>query len=358
LGDVNGDGVADLLVTAIGEDGSVISSGDNMGASYVLYGGATLTGTIDLGNMPSNTGHRLQLRGGTDTRVGVTYGTAQSIGDVNGDGIDDLLMTSAALDGGAVVFGGSSLATVDVNALNGSNGFYIGDNSTGSPNSHWADNLGGMSYSGGDINGDGFSDVLFGNASDGFAQEGLLAIYGKNFGSGVTNQQLGTSGADTLSATAGSTVADVLMGGLGNDTLTGDGGADVLSGGAGNDTLVVAAANFQRVDGGLGSDTLRFEFAGSIDLTTMGNSRIQGIETLNLGTGNQTLKLNLSDVLSMADATAHSLKIDGTTGDAVQLATGEGWTQGANAAGYTAWSATGVNAFTLYVQDNVSAAVL
>jgi hypothetical protein len=359
VGDVNGDGIADVLLTAVGEDGSVTFG---TGANYVLFGGATLTGTIDLANLSPTTGFRMQMQGGS--LPGANYGSAHAIGDVNGDGIDDLMMTSAATDGAAVVFGSSSIASVDVNALNGSNGFYIADRNPVGLNRGGRDNLGGISYSGGDINGDGFSDVLFGDPvgydSSLLAerQQGVVAIYGKNFGSAVTNQQVGTSADNTLTATAGAGAADVLMGGLGNDTLTGDGGADVLSGGAGNDTLVVASAAFKRADGGLGSDTLRFNYAGSIDLTTVGNSRIQGIEKLNLGTGNQTLKLNLSDVLSMTDATAHSLRIDGTSGDVVQLATGEGWTQGASSAGYTAWSATGVNALTLYVQDGVSAAVL
>ena len=45
---------------------------------------------------------------------------------------------------------------------------------------------------------------------------------------------------NTPVTTTGTAAAEMLIGGLGNDTLTGGGGADVMRGGAGNDVLGVS----------------------------------------------------------------------------------------------------------------------
>ena len=59
----------------------------------------------------------------------------------------------------------------------------------------------------------------------------------------------------------GSTAADILLGGDGKDYLDGRGGEDDLEGGDGDDLLVLEQAGFRKLDGGLGSDTLRFSGA-------------------------------------------------------------------------------------------------
>ena len=66
----------------------------------------------------------------------------------------------------------------------------------------------------------------------------------------------GGSGADTLSG-AGDSVAHLLSGGTGNDSLLGGSGADTLLGGAGDDTIL-ASFGTDSLDGGAGNDLISY----------------------------------------------------------------------------------------------------
>ncbi|MEO5574083.1 MAG: calcium-binding protein, partial [Gammaproteobacteria bacterium] len=142
----------------------------------------------------------------------------------------------------------------------------------------------------------------------------------------------GSSGANILT---GGAANDTITGGAGDDVLTGGGGSDVLFGGDGNDIIVYDAADLAGTatlvyDGGLSTDTLRFDGAGQLlDLTAIAQTKITGIENINLtGTGNNTLTLNVQDVLDLS-GTTDQLIVLGNTGDVVN-STGQGWVAGSN----------------------------
>lgn len=98
-------------------------------------------------------------------------------------------------------------------------------------------------------------------------------------GNGLANVIQGGIGNDTLDGRSGD---DTLHGGDGNDSLIGGNGNDLLDGGADDDTLVGSSGN-DTLDGGAGNDTLD---GGS------GNDRITGgagNDTINFSQGNDIL---------------------------------------------------------------------
>jgi Ca2+-binding RTX toxin-like protein len=92
--------------------------------------------------------------------------------------------------------------------------------------------------SAGDVNGDGFDDLIVGalNADPNGSNSGAsYVVFGGNFTDSVT--QVGTTNNDILSGTAGN---DVIFGGLGNDVITTNGGNDRIAGGPGADTFKIS----------------------------------------------------------------------------------------------------------------------
>lgn len=354
-GDVNGDGIDDLV---IGAPGDGYGYGTAAGRAYVVFGKTNLGtgGTLDLESLTVSNG--FVLNGGAAYDVA---GTSVSInGDINGDGFDDVLVgaptTTAsspsidAYNGAAyVVFGKSSISVpANLDALDGVNGFSL----KGS----------GGNYAGqavaiaGDLDGDGFDELLVGEPRD---TKGIVTFFfGEDFdlNNGVSGdgelgnglQQIDGAAAGTLTATQGNSAADILVGGRGNDTLNADGGSDVLIGGSGDDTLVAELTNFSNVprfDGGTGVDILTGDasFSGaSIDLTAIPGNRINGIEVIDLEDGaTETLTLDLATVIAItgsgstnassspfATNDAHTLAILRDSDDTINI--GAGWTQGAN----------------------------
>ena len=130
--------------------------------------------------------------------------------------------------------------------------------------------------------------------------------------------------------TTGSGAAEILLGGLGDDTLTGGGGSDSIRGGAGDDTLSVPDLAFRSIDGGGGSDTLVLTGSGqNFDFTALANTTVANIETLDIsGSGNNDLTLGFADIAAMNDgdpfaftaaSSHHALVIEGDAGDTVTL---------------------------------------
>jgi cadherin-like protein/thrombospondin type 3 repeat protein/FG-GAP repeat protein len=165
-GDVNGDGFDDILISAISADPNGIN---NAGETYVIFGKSTqFVAEFELSNLLSGNGSEGFVINGY-SRSGSSVANA---GDINNDGYDDLLIGARTAGGNwvgetYVVFGKPSfLAEFDINSLresqggNGSAGFII--------RGHWSNGFSGDSVAGaGDINGDGFEDIIIGafNAS-------------------------------------------------------------------------------------------------------------------------------------------------------------------------------------------------
>jgi hypothetical protein len=156
-GDINGDGIGDLLIAARGAD----PNGSGSGRSYVVFGSdGALPSPFDLSTLNSLNGFWLNGEA-VDDRSGSSVSAA---GDINGDGIDDLIIGAPYADPNGnrsgrsyVVFGSDAgLANpFDLSTLNGSNGFVL--------NGEGAFDRSGRSVSAaGDINGDGVDDLIIG----------------------------------------------------------------------------------------------------------------------------------------------------------------------------------------------------
>jgi hypothetical protein len=334
-GDVNGDGLADVVVSANG----ALSNAD--GATYVIFGGATggdMSALVTAGKgfritgLTNSTGHQL----GT---------SVSSAGDVNGDGYADLIVatdTDQSYTAAYVVYGGAAPTNLSLAAstIAAARGFRIlGNTANGA-------GLGQVSGAG-DINGDGFADVIVGstngssfvvygsatgpevNVSTGTiaASQGFKLSYSTNItsttakavsfagdfdGDGLTDlviaeaTDFGNSqsykivfgGTQWLTtpvigngAVTGTAASEAILGSTTNDTLTGGGGVDRFFAGMGNDTIVLTGTDVTNlgnvatgqtakagVNGGGGFDTIQLNGGANLNLTTIGNAGAMGLE--------------------------------------------------------------------------------
>jgi Ca2+-binding RTX toxin-like protein len=362
-GDVNGDGFDDLLIGAP----SVDTNGGNSGASYVVFGQADWSGSASM-NLSSLDG----TNGFTFDGAAAYDGSGRDVsgaGDVNGDGFDDILVGApyanphgSSSGASYVVFGNgdwSGTADLSPSSLDGNNGFILNGNSAG-------DDAGFAVSGAGDINGDGFDDLLLGaleaSPHGTYSGAGYVA-FGANFTpatvafdslsgtltvtdvgpgnaaitirvnagnvvveiNGVADTSFGTVAASNVTAIivtggglsnnidlTGVTGTDFPLltsvqvdGGAGNDTVLGSGLADSVTGGDGHDSLDGEAGN-DLLNGNAGNDTL---LGGNDDDRLLGGA---GHDSLDGGNGHDSLNGHGgNDTLSGGDGNDLALGMSG-----------------------------------------------
>ncbi|HEX4918605.1 MAG TPA: Ig-like domain-containing protein, partial [Limnobacter sp.] len=219
-GDVNGDGLADLIVGAPRED----LTGDSDGRSYVVFGKASGT-TLNLADVAAGIGGFAINGASAYDQAGRGVSAA---GDVNGDGLADLIVATRygnpnndySYSGQSyVVFGKADGATVELaDVINGIGGFAI-------------NGINDRDYSGrnvsaaGDVNGDGLADLIIGSDyadPNGDYSGQSYVIFGSTGGSfsSTAVDYLGGTGDDVRTATG---TGQTLVGGAGNDVLSANG---------------------------------------------------------------------------------------------------------------------------------------
>lgn len=232
-GDVNGDGFDDIIV------GAIMTSGGSRGAAYVIFGKASgWAANMAVNTLNGTNGFRLD-----GTNVSELAGQSVSnAGDVNGDGFDDMLVGAHTVNSNRgytyVVFGKPSgwASSIALSSLNGTTGFRL----DGIDNNDYS----GFSVSNaGDVNGDGFDDILVGAyGASGINGESYI-VYGKASGwasTMVLNTLNGANGYLLYEASVSTDYSSRSVSIAGD--VNGDGRSDVIVGSPYHDPLTVDAA--------------------------------------------------------------------------------------------------------------------
>ncbi len=200
-GDVNGDGFGDVIVGAALYD----NGQNNEGGAFVYHGSAS-----GLGLSPSWTGEG----GQADADFGFCVATA---GDVNGDGYSDVIVGADLFDNGQTDEGGAWVYHGSAGGVSLAANWTAEGDQTGA-------RFGISLASAGDVNGDGFGDVIVGapDFDNGQMNEGRAFVYhGSASGLSLTPDWTGES--DQADSHFGQSVASA-------GDVNGDGFGDVIAG--------------------------------------------------------------------------------------------------------------------------------
>ncbi len=331
LGDINGDGKDDIYVHNSDANQSGVFLGRDIDAnnSYLEMSKADIV----------LTGQPEKLN---------------AIGDINGDGYDDMLFATDTPLGspGYIIYGA---ADIDITfSLNKDNKLPVGFTNMATPFALTDKESYVHSEKLGDVNGDGFDDFKYimqvtdDNASSDFKTVLLYGYDNLNIVTHLGNEGYipgGNNEADYgNNVMHGSIGDDVMFAKAGDDILYGHQGADRFNGGAGDDVFYIDADDVSintgnRIDGGHGYDELHLALDQDLDLTALHKNTITSIEGIDLSVaGENTLTLALGDLIALVENSnphihnptgtdVNELLIKGDAEDTLQLVRQTDWVQ-------------------------------
>ncbi len=377
-GDVNGDGIADVI---IGASDAANNGRINSGSAYVIYGQRVADpADVDLANITTTEGGRgFRIDGASMTDQA---GRSVALTDVTGDGLADAIVGAIGAAPGGHVFAGSAyvvygqatpdLADLDLASVGGVTttktvrGFRI-------DGAIQNDELGATVGGAGDVNGDGIGDVLIGAPGAGNEMRtdsgSAYVVYGSNvldrsaiavgsispsdtslwfrIDGATANDDLGYSVAGAGDVN-GDGVADVVVGAVGahNNARPSSGSAYVLYGQRTADPADVdlaaitttQATRGMRIDGAAPGDDAGYSVAGVGDLNgdgvddlaisspTAANNGRPRSGSVNVIYGQRTADPGDVDLADLTGAqTSRGVRIDGaSTGELAGAGVGRG----------------------------------
>ncbi|MCB9795280.1 MAG: FG-GAP repeat protein [Alphaproteobacteria bacterium] len=256
-GDFNSDGVDDLVVTALKDS----TNGDKAGALFFYFGpledGERVAFAFDIAFLGESAGDRLGV-------------SAAALGDIDGDGIDDLMYGAYLHDAGYVDAGAAYVSTGPFDVPQDPQGALM--RLRGEAEN---DQLGSRVSPAGDVNGDGRPDVMTASRlhdAGGDSAGAVWIVPGTPSGDLLTEDIPNKLVGDGAGAQLGSGIAaagdmdgdgydDLLLGSLG----AGEGGAAYLVLGAVNDTHPVSERAFTTFVAEGAGDQLGATVAGEPD---------------------------------------------------------------------------------------------
>ncbi|MFA5211117.1 MAG: FG-GAP-like repeat-containing protein [Patescibacteria group bacterium] len=200
-GDVNGDGFGDVLVGCPFFD----NGQTNEGAVFVYHGSVSGLSTTTNWSTEINQ---------ADARFGSSISSA---GDVNGDGYSDVIIGAFVFDNGQTNEGAAFVYHGSASGLSSSANWSIESNQASA-------NLGVSVSDAGDVNGDGFGDVIIGANfyDEGESDEGVVFVY-HGSASGLSSSANWSAGSNQTEARFGTVVSSA-------GDINGDGYSDILVG--------------------------------------------------------------------------------------------------------------------------------